>query len=178
MKIILRTLSIITIILSLNGCIVFQKASYSIKPNEIDGGSAVVIFHDIKSDAIGNNEFEEDKKSLFEFMLESEEFLSMMKDEGKKIKTRDLYVEKNKLNGKVTFSFDSINNVEGIQFQDGYYFLTIPLSDSILSTNGIIVPSKEHKRIIWDKGIKELKFEMMSDVPYIGLRELVQFVKK
>jgi hypothetical protein len=169
---------LLSFIIMLNGCLVFHKVSYTIQPNAKKGGTATVVFHDIKSDAIGNNEFEDDKSTLFDFMLESGDFLSEMKDEGKIIKSRELFIEENKLNAKVSFTFDKISVVEGMQYQDGYYFLTIPIKDSVVSTNGIVIPSKEIKRIMWDKSIKELKFEMLSDAPSSGLRELAPYLKK
>ncbi|MBX2974810.1 MAG: hypothetical protein KF721_01665 [Ignavibacteriaceae bacterium] len=178
MKKFLVAISFLTISVLLNGCLVFHKVSYTVQPNGAKGGTATLYFEDIKSDAIGNKEFEEDKNALFEYMLSSDEFISEMKKEGKKIKSRELYVDNNKLFGKIVFSYDKISEVEGMQYQDGFYFLTIPPTDSVISTNGVVVPSKDHKRIMWDKSIKELKFEMLSDAPKAGLRELAPFYTK
>jgi hypothetical protein len=178
MKKLFLSLLTISFVILINGCLVFNKVTYTIQPHAKKGGTATVVFHDIKSDAIGNKEFDEDKNILFDFMLESDDFVTDMKQEGKKIKSRELFVEENKLNAKVSFAFDEISVVEGMQYQDGYYFLTIPVKDSILSTNGVVIPSKEHKRIIWDKSIKELKFEMLSDAATTGLRELAPHYKK
>jgi len=36
------------------------------------------------------------------------------------------------------------------------------LDDSLISTNGKLIISKEYKRILWDKNYKQLKFEMYS----------------
>jgi hypothetical protein len=52
--------------------------------------------------------------------------------------------------------------VEKIKYEDGFYFLTLTLDDSILTTNGQIIYSRDHKRILWDKGFKVLKFEMLG----------------
>ncbi len=66
------------------------------------------------------------------------------------------------LDGKAEYAFNDINKVEGIRFEDGFYYLTLALDDSVISTNGQIIKSKEYKRILWDKSIKVLKFEMYS----------------
>jgi hypothetical protein len=50
-----------------------------------------------------------------------------------------------------------------MQYDEPYYYLTIPPDDSILSTNGQITRTKEYQRIIWDKSMKTLKFRMFSD---------------
>jgi predicted metal-dependent TIM-barrel fold hydrolase len=86
-----------------------------------------------------------------------------MKDEGKTITSRELIVEDGNLNGKIVFSFDDIELVEGIVYEEPFYYLTIPPEDSIISTNGEIVISVEHKRIIWDSSMEVLKFKMFSD---------------
>ncbi|MDP3831160.1 MAG: hypothetical protein Q8Q47_07800, partial [Ignavibacteriaceae bacterium] len=109
MKKLFLSLLTISFVILINGCLVFNKVTYTIQPHAKKGGTATVVFHDIKSDAIGNKEFDEDKNILFDFMLESDDFVTDMKQEGKKIKSRELFVEENKLNAKVSFAFDEIS---------------------------------------------------------------------
>jgi hypothetical protein len=73
---------------------------YDIKIGENGNGSVVMSIEDIKSDAVGNKEFEEDKTALFEHMWKSNAFLEDMKYEGKVITERELYVENDLLMGK------------------------------------------------------------------------------
>jgi hypothetical protein len=137
--------------------------SYTININKDadTSGTATVIVSDIRSDAAGSN-LETDKKNLFEYVLKSPEFINQMKDEGKNITSRALFIQCDTLMGKSDFSFNSIFNVEKIQYQDGFYYLTLTLDDSVLTTNGQIIYSKDHKRILWDKSFKVLKFEMLG----------------
>jgi hypothetical protein len=160
-----------------NGCLLFQKVSYEITLTGKTKGYAEITFHDIKSDAIGNREFEEDKTALFDYMLKSDDFIQTQADEGKEITARSLFVDDDKLIGKVIYNFTEISTVEGIQYQDGFYFLTLSPKDSIISTNGQIVTSKEYKRIIWDNTFKTLKFEMLPDVTSSNVRDLKPFLK-
>jgi hypothetical protein len=146
----------------LNGCLIFHKMSYSINIDKDTTGTATVIVSDIRSDAAGGSNLETDKKNLFEYVLKSSDFISQMKDEGKNITGRELYLRGDTLMGKTDFSFESIFNVEKIQYQDGFYYLTLTLDDSVLTTNGQIIYSKDHKRILWDKNFKVLKFEMLG----------------
>ncbi|MGD8306932.1 MAG: hypothetical protein PVF17_09775 [Ignavibacteria bacterium] len=163
----MKKLLLITLVLSLilitSGCLLFQSVAYEIKPDKKGGGSAVVTIKDLRSDAIDSGELDMDKENLFEYMYQSDEFINQMKDEGKSITSRELIVEGSKLSGKIKFSFGDIELVEGIIYQDPYYFLTIPAEDSIISTNGEVIVSEEHKRIMWDNSIEVLKFTMFSD---------------
>lgn len=173
-----KTLFILSLAaITLSGCLVYQKVSYEISVDGGKSGEAKVTFYNLKSDALGNKEFNEDKETLFNKLFKSDEFILSQKDEGKEVTNRRLFLVDKKLNGEVNFKFKDINVVEGIQQQDGYYFLTIENGDSIISTNGTVIPIKKFKRIIWDGEEKVLKFEMLTDVKLNDLRELAPFYK-
>lgn len=144
----------------LQGCLTFNTISYEVQINPDGDGSVIVRINDIRSDSNNQMNLDEDKRNLFDFLAKSEDFLKQMKEEGKFITRRELYIEDNKLNGIIEYSFDDITNVEGIVYESPYYFLTIAPSDSILSTNGQVMVSPDYKRIIWDNSIKMLKFKM------------------
>ena len=163
--------------ITFSGCLVYQKVSYEITVDGKKSGEAKVTFFDLKSDALGNKEFSEDKDNLFNKLLKSDEFISSQKEEGKEVVGRKLFLEDKKLNGEVTYKFQDVDVVEGIQFQDGFYFLTVEEGDSIISTNGTVVPLNKFKRIIWEGNQKVLKFEMLTDVNLNDLRELAPFYK-
>ena len=146
-----------------HGCLLFHSVSYEIEPNGSSSGTATITVEDIRSDAFNSSELKEDKKNLFEFMYKSDDFINQMKDEGKQITSRELMVENGRLNGKIIFKFNDIQKVEGIIYDDPFYYLTISPEDSVLSTNGELIVSEEYKRIMWDKSIKVLKFKMFSD---------------
>ena len=145
------------------GCLLMHSVSYEIKPGEMGSGTAVLTIEDIRSDALDATELNDDKKNLFEFMYKSIGFIEQMKDEGKKINSRELFVENGKLSGIIKFSFDDIEIVEGIIYEEPFYFLTLSPQDSIISTNGEVIISDEYKRIMWDNTVKVLKFKMFSD---------------
>ena len=147
----------------IQGCLLMNSVSYEIKPDGNGGGTAVLTIEDIRSDALDATELNEDKKNLFEFMYKSDDFIEQMKEEGKIINSRVLFVEDGKLNGIIKFSFDDIELVEGIIYEEPFYFLTLSPEDSIISTNGEVIVSDEHKRIMWDNTVKVLKFKMFSD---------------
>ncbi len=162
-----KNLSIIIIFFALmflaQGCLLMHSVSYEIEPGEMGSGTAVLTIKDIRSDALDATELNEDKKNLFEFMYKSNDFIEQMKDEGKKINSRELFVENGKLSGIIKFSFDDIEIVEGIIYEEPFYFLTLSPEDSIISTNGEVIVSDEYKRIMWDNTVKVLKFKMFSD---------------
>ncbi len=162
-----KNLSIIIITFLLifltQGCLLMHSVSYEVKPDGKGGGTAVLTIEDIRSDALNAYELKEDKQNLFEFMYKSNDFLEQMKDEGKTITSQELYVEDGKLNGIIKFSFDDIEIVEGIIYEEPFYFLTLSPEDSIISTNGEVIVSDEYKRIMWDITVKVLKFKMFSD---------------
>jgi len=151
------------LILLAQGCLLMHTVSYEVKPDEMGAGTVVLSIEDIHSDALNAYELKEDKKNLFEFMYKSNDFVEQMKDEGKIINSRKLFVEDGKLNGEIKFSYNDIETIEGIIYEEPFYFLTLSPEDSIISTNGEVIISDEHKRIMWDNTIEVLKFKMFSD---------------
>lgn len=149
--------------LQFTGCIVFHSVSYEVNINEDGTGIAKLSIQDINSDAATKEALEEDIKNVMEYALKSKEFIDAMEAEGKRTGSRNIYVEDGKLNATLTYSFVDVSKVEGMQFDDPYYYLTIPPEDSIISTNGQVSKTKEYQRIIWDKSIKTFKFKMFSD---------------
>ena len=171
------TLIIITGLL-LSGCLTFHKVSYDVNLEGPKNGTVTMTIYDIKSDAETSSQFEEDKDTLFSYILKSDDFLKTMLNEGKNFTSRELYIENNKLNGKAVFSFNDIRRVEGIVYDEGFYYLTMEVDDSVISTNGEVIKSKDHKRIIWDRNFKTLKFEMfVTSYKDNGYKELAPFYK-
>jgi len=148
---------------SFYGCLIFNKMSYTINIDKDTTGSAIVIVSDIRSDAVKSADLEEDKKNLFTYIYKSPEFLAQMNDEGKIFTKRELFLRGDTLCGKASFTFKNISNVEKIMYEDGFYFLTLTLDDSVLSTNGQLIYSKDRKRILWDNSFKQLKFEILGN---------------
>jgi hypothetical protein len=102
-----------------------------------------------------------------------------MKEEGKLITDRQLFVLNGKLYGNLSYNFNDVTTVEGIQYEEPFYFLTLNPEDSIVTTNGEVINSEGLKRIIWDNSIKTLKFEMFSvDVQSGSLVELSQYLEE
>jgi len=161
----------------LTGCIIFNTVSYEVNLNDNGTGTATVFIDDVNTDATTAETIKVD--NILQHGLKSQEFINDMKAEGKNVIYRNVVVENNKLNVIVKYEFDNVNNVEGMQYESPYYFLTIPPTDSIISTNGQITRTKDYQRIIWDKSIKTLKFKMFSDdTNREGLTSLAKFYKK
>ena len=174
-----KVIAIFLFLVLLQGCLVFNSVSYEVDLTDTNSGTVSMNVTDIRSDAMDASELEKDKKQLFEDMLKSDDFLNQMKEQGRNILSRNLYVENGKLNGSVKYSFEDISSVENFVYQDPFYFVTLNPTDSIISTNGEVVVSKDYKRIMWDKSAKTLKFEMFStDTDNANLVELVQYFEK
>lgn len=139
---------------TLNGCIIFHKISYEVKLDTPQKGIVTITAYDMRSDAEGNKDFEADKKNLFDYMLKSGKFKDYLSKQGKYIVSRSLSVEDGKLVGTGSYKFDDVNKVEGIKYEDGYHYLNLTLEDSVLSTNGEVIRSKDYKRIVWGKSLK------------------------
>jgi hypothetical protein len=167
------------LIFLMEGCLVFHTVSYEVNLDDEKSGTVTMQVTDIRSDAMNVSELEGDKKQLFEDLLKGDDFVKQMRDEGKNILDRQLYVSNDKLNGSVKYSFDDVSKVEGIVYQEPFYFITIPLEDSIISTNGEVIVSEGHKRIMWDNSLKTLKFKMFSaNVENSSLVELSKYLKE
>ncbi|HCY74540.1 MAG TPA: hypothetical protein DHV28_01345 [Ignavibacteriales bacterium] len=178
MKKIIYVLSFI-LISQLTGCIVFHSVSYEVSVNDDGTGTALLTIEDINTDATTKDAIDEDVRSILEYGLKSAEFVNDQDKEGKKITSRNVMVEREKLNALVRYEFNDISKVEGMQFEDPYYYLTIPAEDSIISTNGQVTRTNEYQRIVWDKSITTLKFKMYSDdTSKDGLKSLAPFYLK
>lgn len=172
-------LILISIIISgtiLSGCLQFKTVSYEVTLFTENSAEVIIQINDIRSDAETDEAFEEDKTALFETILGSQQFIDDMNNEGKFISSRDLFVENGKLNGKGVYRFDEIGKVEGMVYDDEFYYITFEPLDSIVSTNGQIFITDQYKRIVWDKSFKTLKFEMLSNAFELeSYRELASF---
>lgn len=172
-----KSLIVFALIPLMQGCLVFHTVSYEVNLDDEKSGTVTMQINDIRSDAMNVSKLEEDKDQLFNFMLKSDDFIQQMKYEGKFISDRKLFVSNGKLNGTLTYDFSDISKVEGIMYQESFYFLTIPLEDSIISTNGEVIISEGHKRIMWDNSLKTLTFKMFSaDVENGSLVELTKYI--
>ena len=174
-----KLLALIPLVILMQGCLVFHSVSYEIIMADEKSGTVTIQVTDIRSDAINTSALEEDKKQLFQDLLKGDDFVKQMRDEGKNILNRQLYLSNDKLNGTVKYSFEDVSKVEGIVYQEPFYFITIPLEDSIIATNGEVIVSEGHKRIMWDNSIKTMKFEMFSaNVEGSNLVELTQYLEE
>jgi hypothetical protein len=174
-----KLLALIPLVILMQGCLVFHTVSYEINLDNEKSGTVTMQVIDIRSDAMNTSELDRDKKQLFQDMLKGDDYVNQMRDEGKNILDRQLYVSNDKLNGTVKYSFEDISKVEGIMYQEPFYFLTIGLEDSIISTNGEVIVSEGHKRIMWDNSLKTLKFQMFSaDVESGSFVELTKYLEE
>jgi hypothetical protein len=174
-----KSLLLFLLIILMQGCLVFHTVSYEINLTDEKSGTVKMQISDIRSDALNVSELEEDKDQLFNFMLKSDDFVQQMKDEGKDITDRRLSKSEEKLNGSLIYSFTDISKVEGIVYQEPFYYLTLSVEDSIISTNGEVIVSEGHKRIMWDNSLKTLTFKMFSaDVESGSLVELSKYIEE
>ena len=174
-----KLLVLIPLVVLMQGCLVIHSVSYEIIMADEKSGTVTIQVTDIRSDAMNTSELEEDKKQLFQELLKGDDFVKQMRDEGKNILNRQLYISNDKLNGTVKYSFEDVSKVEGIVYEKPFYFLTLSLEDSVISTNGEVVISEGHKRIMWDNSLKTLKFNMFSaDVESGSLVELTKYLEE
>jgi hypothetical protein len=173
----LNFLIFIFILISTSGCLVFQKISYEITINDDKSGTAKIYITDITSDATDSEAFKQDTSALFTFMQKSDQFIEDMKNEDRFIKIRKLILNGENLDAEVVYDFTQIKGVENISYEDGFYYLTMEPADSIISTNGQVIKSKNYKRILWDDKQKLLKFSMFS-AETDAYRKLAPYYKK
>jgi len=170
---------LLTFLFTLNGCLIFHKIDYEVHLETPEKGYAIITAYDMRSNAETDADFEKDTTNLFTYMLKSKEFVDQQKTQGKDIYSRKLFVKDNMLIGQAEYRFNDVDAVENIKYEEGFHYLNLSLDDSVISTNGVIVKSKDFKRILWGKDMKILKFEMFSE-SFVGnpYKPLVQFYKK
>ncbi|MCX6151827.1 MAG: hypothetical protein NTX22_14985 [Ignavibacteriales bacterium] len=176
---ILSVFSLFVLFATLSGCLIGHKIVYIVDVNKSGPGTATVWYNNIRSDATNDQEFEEDKNNLFDYMLKSDKFIKDMKAEGKTITSRELIMEKEQLNGKAVYYFTKLSDVENLSYEEGFYYLTLALDDSVVATNGEVIKSAKYKRILWDESINPLKFEILIE-PTEGTKtkSLAEFYSK
>ncbi|MBZ0198902.1 MAG: hypothetical protein K8H86_03475 [Ignavibacteriaceae bacterium] len=174
-----KIFAILMFIPLINGCLTFNTLSYKVVLNDENGGTAFVVINDIRSDAEDETEFADDTTKLFNDYFYGDDVIKSLKEEGKEVTSRSLKIDDGHLNAYITFDFGDINSVENLAKDGDFYYLTLPLADSVVSTNGHIILSKDYKRIMWDKNIDTLKFEMFSIAFDDGnYRELAKYYKQ
>ena len=174
-----RIIIFFILLLFLQGCLVFKSVSYEINLTDSTSGNVIMEFTDIRSDAINTSDLEVDKQQLFQELLKGDEFVKQMKEEGRNILERHLFKSEEKLCGTIKYSFNDISSVENFVYQEPFYYITFELEDSIISTNGEVIRSENHKRIMWDNSTKILKFEWFStNTEGSNLVELVQYLEE
>ncbi len=146
-----------------SGCLTFHKVSYVVKLKNPNEGTVLLTAYDIRSTASTQKEFNEDKNTLFNYMLKSSKFLQDQKGQGKEVISRKLFLENGKLDGRGEYKFTGINNVEGMKFDGGFHYLNLQPDDSVIATNGTIIKSNGYKRIVWDSTYTELDFTMLGN---------------
>jgi len=174
-----KNFSLIILLISLQGCLVFHTVSYEVNLENENSGTVDMNVYDIRSDALNVSELEEDKNQLFNFIWKSDDFVQQLNEEGKFVTDRQLFESNGKLNGSLSYEFSDITTVEGIQYQEPFYFLTVSVEDSIVSTNGEVIVTEGIKRIMWDNTMKTLQFEMFSaEVENGSLVELSEYLEE
>jgi hypothetical protein len=177
-KKILKVLCSLVLVINASGCLIGNKLSYKIVLDSQNSGTATVKYYHIRTDADTKDRFEEDKYLLYEYLAKSKQFLDDMKKEGKEILERKLYLnEEGKLNGEATYKFKSLNAVENLVYEDGFYFITLTPEDSVLSTNGQLIKSSTYQRILWDKSYKVLEFQILTEPPAGKYTDMARFYK-
>ncbi len=170
---------IVAAALTTQGCLLVEKMKYeiTISDNSDTSGSATLYAEGIYSDATGKKELDQDTTILWDIYFQRDEFLGYMAETGRRVLGTSLDVEKKKLVGRVDFAFNSIRNVEAIQFDGEYYYYTNMNKDSIGATNGTLIKKPEYNRIIWPKDVKKLEFELISNKPQ-NKRDLVKMFRE
>ncbi|MEI7811188.1 MAG: hypothetical protein WCJ01_02050 [Ignavibacteria bacterium] len=167
------------VLMTFEGCLVGHSISYEIVADKSGEGVARVTYTNIRSDATNAQQLEEDKNHLFNYMLKSGQFLSDMNKEGKEIVSRNLMVSDGMLNGQGVYRFDKISSIENLTRDDGFYFITLALDDSVLTTNGEIIKSGSYKRILWVDNTDTLKFRILTEpTDNAPLKEMAQYYAK
>ncbi len=151
------------LLVTFSGCLTFHEVSYEVKLSNPNEGSVLVTMFDIRSTASANDEFNDDKKNLFQYMLKSKQFIEEQKPQGKDIISRKLFLENGKLNGQAEYKFIDISNVEGMKYEGGFHYINLKTDDSVIATNGEVIKSQDYKRIVWDSTFTELKFTMLAN---------------
>jgi hypothetical protein len=163
----MKKLSKLVLVLALaffvGGCLFVEKRVYTIALDSPTAGTATVVYHDIRSNAIGNKEFAEDADNLFYDTYEHPDFIEFWKRQGVFVKERELWTEGEKLQGKLVLAFDDVSNVENMQYDGEFYYLTLGADDSVMATNGVVIPGEGYTRVLWEAGTDTLRFSIYED---------------
>lgn len=151
-------LALIAILVLIPGCLIVETKEYHITLKNGVSGEARLVFNDIQSETDDTVDVSKtDFNQLIDLYLHGSQF--ERDNPGYKNVEKHLYEMDGKLNGEVTFGFDSLAVMRIFQYDgDGplMYFVGSPLSSEVMvETNGTY--GRDWMPLVfWPKGTKEL----------------------
>ncbi len=149
------------------GCVTDTAVQHLIRVNPDGSGIAVIIFLDLRSDAVSDSAYAEDLNLLLDFL--AHEKISEFEKNGKKILKKELYLDGDSLSLRVEYEFRDLRSIDGIRITDDEIFFVVNKSKRILRTNGKIKnDSGDGKRLVWKTGTRQISYSIEDVVPSEG----------
>ncbi len=152
------SLALVLILILVPGCLIVETKEYHITLRNGNAGEARIVFNDIRSET---DDTVDVSKSDFDQLIDLYLHGSQLERDnpGYKNVEKHLYEKDGKLNGEVTFSFDSLAVMRLFQYDNEgplMYFVGSPLSSEVMvETNGTY--GRDWMPIVfWPKGTTEL----------------------
>jgi hypothetical protein len=159
----LRIILLLVVATQTGGCLLVRSTEHRIRLNEDRSGDALMRLIDIRSDAETDSTEEGDFTELMSIMGDSA--LMGFEVPGRTITGRQLLVLGDTLIGEVAYTFNRLEDLEGLRATDEELFVVVGPDREVVGTNGRIERRPEGgARIVWPKDATRLQYRIAERV--------------
>ena len=152
----------IPLLLLINGCLTYEGSQgVIIPPKNNDAGKISIQYFNIASTDTLPNKIENDFEELID-IYSGDEFLLDQTDEGIYIKSRQLKLNGNQIDGGYSGIFKNFSEMEGFSEDDKQIMFKIDNDFEVVSTNGKIAEIGEQRYIVWKRGTERMEWKFKT----------------
>ena len=146
-------------VLTLPACVIVGMTEHRVEFRTDGAGRAWLRLTDIRSDGVTDSSVERD----FNIMMDSfeKEGIEDFEKWGRRITNKRFIVHGDTLSAEIEYTFDSMEDIEGLNVMDGTLFIIVPEDREVVWTNGRISPwDRGALRIVWDRNAEFISYHV------------------
>ncbi len=160
-----RGLTVVLMMVTLPACVIVRMTEHRVEFRTDGGGRAWLRLTDIRSDGTTDSTVERD----FRIMMDSfeEEGIEDFEKGGRRIASKRFIVHGDTLSAEIEYTFDSMEDIEGLNVTNEELFIVVPEDRVVVWTNGRISPwDRGTLRILWNRNAESLSYQIRErDLP-------------
>jgi hypothetical protein len=152
-------LALILMAATLPACVIVGMTEHRVEFRTDGAGRAWLRLTDIRSDGVNDSSAVRD----FNIMMDSfeKEGIGDFEKGGRRITNKRFIVHGDTLSAEVEYTFESKEDIEGLNMTDEEMFIVVPEDRDVVWTNGRISPwERGTLRIVWDLDVKSISYHV------------------